>query len=564
MSRKMSTLALVATLVTIAATLMSCAPVAAPAPAAPAAAQEAAPTEAVAAEPTAAEAAPAEAAPAEAAPEGGKKFKGQLVISTNGADPEDGRYIGLIEAYKKVQPDVEIIVEGPPAGTDYTPWLGTQLAAGDVRPDIVSGNYQKTYGKYVNLDKYRFSTNPYTGKTWDEDLDWNFFEDRNAKGERTMLASEAVHILWFYNKDLFAKAGIEPPATWDDMAAACDKLLAAGITPLATNYVWKLNQWIPEIYWDQYYREVIDIIRAKPGDYNYDDEKDGKNAFDIGDRFPERKFNMNPSRYYAAIRDGQIKWDTPETAEVTRQLARIFPKCSSPSLFVDTTEYSQFMQGKVAMMIDGTWSLPGLTRNMAKLEQMTVEEQAKLVGAEKLENKLSAFQWGIFENPGMTGPLVKSDVRSIESASGIYVSVIDKNAEQTEMAVDLAMFWLSQPGYQAWVDGGLKTDDYDPTGPLAPRGVKLPADLQAMIDSIQFLGNVEFVPIPFSPMRIYNIESLDQKGLQLFKDALEGTITPEAFATEIQKLWDDNFDEIISKAGLTQEDLDNPERDPSQ
>lgn len=559
MSRKMSTLALVVTIVAIMATLMSCAPAAPPAaPAAPTQAAEA-PAEEVA---PAEEAVPAEEAAAPA--EGGKKYKGTLVISTNGADPEDGRYVGLLAAYKQVQPDVEVIVEGPPAGTDYTPWLGTQLAAGDVRPDIVSGNYQKTYGKYVNLDKYRFSTNPYTGKTWDEDLDWNFFEDRNSKGERTMLASEAVHILWFYNKDLFAKAGVEPPKTWDDMAAVCDKLLEAGITPLATNYVWKLNQWIPEIYWDQYYREVIDVIRCKEGDYCYDDEKDGKNTFDISDRFPERKFNMNPSRYYAAIRDGQIKWDTPETAEVTRQLARVFPRCASPSLFVDTTEYSQFMQNKVAMMIDGTWSLPGLTRNMAKMEAMTVEEQAEMVGAETLENKLSAFEWGVFENPGMTGPLTKAEVRSIESASGIYVSIIDKNVEQTELAVDFAMFWLSQPGYQAWVDGGLKTDDYDPTGPLAPRGVKLPAELQTMIDSIQFLGNTEFVPIPFSPMRIYNIESLDQKGLQLFKDALEGTITPEAFATELQKLWDDNLDEIISKAGLTQEDLDNPERDPAQ
>lgn len=39
---------------------------------------------------------------------------------------------------------------------------------------------------------------------------------------------------YFYNKDLFAQAGItEPAKTWDEFFEQCDKLLAAGITPLS-------------------------------------------------------------------------------------------------------------------------------------------------------------------------------------------------------------------------------------------------------------------------------------------------------------------------------------------
>lgn len=39
---------------------------------------------------------------------------------------------------------------------------------------------------------------------------------------------------YFYNKDLFAQAGIDKPAeTWDEFFAQCDKLKAAGITPLS-------------------------------------------------------------------------------------------------------------------------------------------------------------------------------------------------------------------------------------------------------------------------------------------------------------------------------------------
>ena len=39
---------------------------------------------------------------------------------------------------------------------------------------------------------------------------------------------------YFYNKDLFAQAGIEKPAkTWDEFFEQCDKLVDAGITPLS-------------------------------------------------------------------------------------------------------------------------------------------------------------------------------------------------------------------------------------------------------------------------------------------------------------------------------------------
>lgn len=38
-----------------------------------------------------------------------------------------------------------------------------------------------------------------------------------------------------YNKDALDKAGVDPNSirTWDDFDAACEKLVAAGITPLA-------------------------------------------------------------------------------------------------------------------------------------------------------------------------------------------------------------------------------------------------------------------------------------------------------------------------------------------
>lgn len=579
MSRKMTLLSRSVTFIVIAAFVVGCAGAATPAaPSAPEPTQPALPA-AQAEQPTAAPAAPAEqptaasAAPAIDLPglnpmPDRKLYKGTIVVSTLGANPDRERFKSLVAAYKLLQPDVEVIIEGPPAGVGYPEWLGTQLAAGEpskVRPDLVSGNYQPTYANYVNLDKYVFETNPYTGRIWNEDVDWSFWQERNARGERIMLPTEAVHILWFYNKDIFDRAGVRPPRTWDDLVAACEQIEAAvpDVSCVGANYVWKLNQWILQIYWDQYARDIIDIVRCRPGDYCYDEEVDGKFAFDPNDVMVEGKYNKNWSRYYAAIRDGQIRFDTPEMADLVRNLAKIFPKHASPSLFVDTTEYSQFLQQQVATIIDGTWSLGSLTRDMANLTNLTAERMKQLGISETV--KLQPFAWGTFENPAMTGPLIRfPNVRSIESATGVYASIIDKSAEQTEMVLDFLMFWFSQPGYQAYVDGDLKDPltpgGYSPSGPVMVKGVQIPQQYQELMDNVQMMGNTEnglFLPHRFP------IENLDKEAMNQLKDALEGKITPEEYAAWLQKAWMDNFEDIVKKAGLTMEDLDNPARDPA-
>lgn len=53
----------------------------------------------------------------------------------------------------------------------------------------------------------------------------------------------------FYNKDLFAQAGLDPetpPATWDEFLAAIDALKAAGITPLT---VGQRDRWPGHFWW---------------------------------------------------------------------------------------------------------------------------------------------------------------------------------------------------------------------------------------------------------------------------------------------------------------------------
>lgn len=57
--------------------------------------------------------------------------------------------------------------------------------------------------------------------------------------------------MFFYNKDIFEAQGLSIPTTWDEFIAVCDKLQAAGITPIAygdqdqwpsAHYIGTLNQ----------------------------------------------------------------------------------------------------------------------------------------------------------------------------------------------------------------------------------------------------------------------------------------------------------------------------------
>lgn len=55
-------------------------------------------------------------------------------------------------------------------------------------------------------------------------------------------------MIWIYNKDLYDKAGLDadnPPQTWDDLLAVCEKLKSAGIAPLGGG-----NQ---DGYWGEWY-----------------------------------------------------------------------------------------------------------------------------------------------------------------------------------------------------------------------------------------------------------------------------------------------------------------------
>jgi glucose/mannose transport system substrate-binding protein len=69
---------------------------------------------------------------------------------------------------------------------------------------------------------------------WDEVLPPEVLDALTYNGQvfATPLDFQLTNIFW-YNKEVYAKAGVEPPKTWDEVAPAFEKLKAAGVLPLA-------------------------------------------------------------------------------------------------------------------------------------------------------------------------------------------------------------------------------------------------------------------------------------------------------------------------------------------
>jgi multiple sugar transport system substrate-binding protein len=137
-----------------------------------------------------------------------------------------------VDAYKKVQPNVTINVV--PQSTDTLISAFQAAATAKSGPDIAS----------------QWATGPVLGFVWqdalvpvsdyvsqDEMKNWLNVDENKYNGKYWGAPMYLIGIGVMYNKDLFAKAGVTPPAngrwTWDEFTTACEKIKAAGITPFA-------------------------------------------------------------------------------------------------------------------------------------------------------------------------------------------------------------------------------------------------------------------------------------------------------------------------------------------
>ncbi len=142
---------------------------------------------------------------------------------------DEAAYNKIFQAYEKSHPKVDVEFKAFKA-TEYNKILATGLA-GSNGPDVPQ---VRSYGQLQGTVASK-SLLPLDGKVdlsgWDENVVASAKGKEDGKTYSVPLARQTVQM--FYNQGLFDKAGLKAPTTWAEFIAANDKLMGAGVTPIA-------------------------------------------------------------------------------------------------------------------------------------------------------------------------------------------------------------------------------------------------------------------------------------------------------------------------------------------
>lgn len=467
-------------------------------------------------------------------PANGRRLSGRLVVSIPAEVPALAARDALAKAYRRHRPEVEIVWDTAPVGV----------------PDIVVGDRPSAL-RYISFDDYRYRTNPYTSRSWDRDYQ---FGATPGAPVGTVLGTESSRPLFFYNKEIFDRAELEPPVTWDELVAVCEKVTALNITPISTDVEDILSAWFPSMYFDQFHVDWADRVRAREGDWDFDPRLDARFRLELDAADLHNTYTFSQQRFYAALRDHKIRFDTGQIEAIVESYVRVFPKHAGADFFERTDQYTPFLLQQTAMMVSVPEAFALLRRDLAEIgaaraQQLNVEPTA-----------VKNFDWDVFECPSMTGPLVMSDVRKFERPGGIRLGAVRKNNEQAELAMDFLMFWLSRPGFSTVLDASVKAGEFTPAGPPLVRDVRYPDESQADLEKV----GVHHVRPP-----AYGTFWLDGGGhagntlRRHFERALRAEIPPATYGKQLQAYFDRHFGVLLNGAGLTAADIESPARRPA-
>ncbi len=209
------------------------------------------------------------------------------------------------------------VVEEIPGGSNLAEKLNIMLMAGDV-PDFVLGVSQDYANKAVKadlllpLDEYLDADPEWKASISEEGLKKNTYN-----GKVYAIPRDKGLLGYYYNKEMYDKVGIKVAETWDEFWSNCDKLKAAGITPLALEPTWVS-------------RLFFSAILATSGNEGY--------AVTNGDKVPTDFSSDEFIESLNTLRDAYVKYSSEEAITSKYDNAAI-----------------KFMNGQTAMIANGIW-----------------------------------------------------------------------------------------------------------------------------------------------------------------------------------------------------------------
>jgi ABC-type glycerol-3-phosphate transport system substrate-binding protein len=237
----------------------------------------------------------------------------------------------LVAAFEKLHPDISIRVVSQPADNYFA--LLQSSAISHTSPDLAvmwTGLFDLKYAKFLlNLKPYFSSaeTRKLNGIAY-------MAPDFNLKNGFLVMPLENQFYIGFYNKALFAKAGLSgPPTSWSQLYSDCAALKAKGITPMV---------------------------------YGADTQGLGQTFYPFYDFSYAMAGILSPAQW-RGLYSGTTPWTSPKVvSQLTKWAALRTKGCTNPDVLTKSGILDTFASGKAAMIVDGNWDTATLQKGLGK------------------------------------------------------------------------------------------------------------------------------------------------------------------------------------------------------
>jgi raffinose/stachyose/melibiose transport system substrate-binding protein len=332
----------------------------------------------------------------------------------------------LIDAFKQQNPGVDVKMDTRPQGTEGDNLVKTKLSTGDMQ-DVFwynDGSLLQALNPAQNLVDL-------TGDPAVAQVDPTFLpvvtQNNKVYGAPVGTAFGGGIL---YNKDVFAKAGVQVPKSWNDFLAAADKIKTSGVTPVIETFG---DTWTSQL-------------------------------FVLGDYYNVQLAEPNFAKDYTANR---IKYaNDPNAVKGFQKLAEVKAKG-----YVNSSYGSLKQTQGMKLLADGKGAMYPMLSNAVTL--VPSADQQKI---------------GFFGIPGDDASKAGATVWEPGAA---YIPKASKNVD---LAKKFVAFIASPAGAEAFTKGQAPTGPYRIKGATLPADApQVAKDLQTYIDAKAFSPALEFL-----------------------------------------------------------------------
>ncbi|WP_213989452.1 extracellular solute-binding protein [Sodalis sp. dw_96] len=227
----------------------------------------------------------------------------------------------VIKDFQWANPDVTVktaFIEEETYKVQLPAWLTT------VAPDIIKWHEGERMAYYASRGLLEDISGDWTANGWDKQFT-SLKTASSYNGKQYAVPTDYYSWGVFYRKDLFAKAGIKAePTTWVEFLDACQKLKAAGITPILVG---------------------------------------GRDSWTLAGWFDYLDFRLNGYDFHMKVMKGEIPYTDPRIKRVYTEWKKLIDNHyfidNALSYSLDST-LPLFNQGQVAMTLMGTFFSAGI------------------------------------------------------------------------------------------------------------------------------------------------------------------------------------------------------------